>query len=72
MLNQSTPGAPMVRLDELEAHFRTRVAHVLRIPYDAQIAAGSAITYSALQPETRQAARELAAIVVEGLRAQAA
>ncbi|GAA4487328.1 MinD/ParA family ATP-binding protein [Microbacterium panaciterrae] len=72
VLNQSTPGTPMVRLDELEAHFRTRVAHVLRIPYDSQIAAGSAITYSALQPETRRAARELAAVVVEGLRAQAA
>ncbi|WP_295012799.1 MinD/ParA family protein [uncultured Microbacterium sp.] len=72
VLNQSSPGAPMVRLDELEAHFRTRVAHVLRIPYDAQIAAGSAITYSALQPETRHAARELAAIVVEGLRERAA
>jgi MinD-like ATPase involved in chromosome partitioning or flagellar assembly len=72
VLNQSTPGSPMVRLDELEAHFRTRVAHVLRIPYDARIAAGSAITFAALQPETRQAARELAAIVVEGLRAQAA
>ena len=72
VLNQSTPGAPMVRLSELEAHFRTRVAHVLRIPYDASIAAGSAISFSALQPETRQAARELAAVVVEGLRAQAA
>ncbi|MGN7858987.1 nucleotide-binding protein [Microbacterium sp. 22303] len=72
VLNQSTPGTPMVRLGELEAHFRTRVAHVLRLPYDARIAAGSAITFAALQPETRQAARELAAIVVEGLRAQAA
>ncbi len=72
VLNQSTPGAPMVRLDELEAHFRSRVAQVLRLPYDARIAAGSAITFAALQPETRQAARELAAIVVEGLRAQAA
>lgn len=72
VLNQSTPGAPMVRLSELEAHFRTRVAHVLRIPYDVSIAAGSAISFSALQPETRQAARELAAVVVEGLRAQAA
>lgn len=72
VLNQSTPGTPMVRLSELEAHFRTRVAHVLRIPYDARIAAGSAITFAALQPETRQAARELAAIVVEGLREQAA
>ncbi len=72
VLNQSTPGSPMVRLGELEAHFRTRVAHVVRIPYDARIAAGSAITFAALQPETRQAARELAAIVVEGLREQAA
>ena len=72
VLNQSTPGSPMVRLGELEAHFRTRVARVLRIPYDPQIAAGSAITFAGLQPETRQAARELAAIVVEGLRARAA
>ncbi|MBS1675162.1 MAG: MinD/ParA family protein, partial [Actinobacteria bacterium] len=72
VLNQSTPGAPMVRLGELEAHFRTRVGSVLRIPYDPQIAAGSAITFSALQPETRRAARELAATVVEGLRAQVA
>ncbi|SFR31739.1 MinD-like ATPase involved in chromosome partitioning or flagellar assembly [Microbacterium azadirachtae] len=72
VLNQSTPGSPMVRLSELEAHFRTRVAHVLRIPYDPRIAAGSAISFAALQPETRQAARELAAVVVEGLRAQAA
>ena len=72
VLNQSSPGSPMVRLSELEAHFRTRVAHVLRVPYDARIAAGSAISFAALQPETRQAARELAAVVVEGLRAQAA
>lgn len=72
VLNQSTPGSPMVRLSELEAHFRTRVAHVLRLPYDARIAAGSAISFAELQPETRQAARELAAVVVEGLRAQAA
>ena len=45
---------------------------MLRVPYDARIAAGSAISFAALQPETRQAARELAAVVVEGLRAQAA
>ena len=64
VLNQSTPGSPMVRLSELEAHFRTRVAHVLRIPYDPHIATGSAISFAALQPETRQAARELAAVVV--------
>lgn len=72
VLNQSTPGAPLVRLDELEAHFGTRVRHVLRMPYDAQIASGSAITFANLQPETRVAARQLAALVVENLRARAA
>ena len=35
------------------------------------IAAGSAINFRDLRPETRQAARELAASVVEGLRALA-
>ena len=45
---------------------------VLRMPYDPHIAAGSAISFRDLQTETRAAARELAAIVVEGLRAQAA
>ncbi|MGM1016627.1 MAG: MinD/ParA family protein [Actinomycetota bacterium] len=69
VLNQSTPGAPLVRLNELEAHFATRARHVVRMPYDAQIAGGGAIVFANLQPETRQAARELAALLVEGLRA---
>lgn len=68
VLNQSTPGAPLVRLDELEAHFGTRVRAVVRLPYDPALATGSAITYAELKPETRLAARELAARVVEGLR----
>ncbi|MFS0733293.1 AAA family ATPase [Microbacterium sp. 1P10UB] len=69
VLNSGRPGAPMVRPDELEAHFRTRVRAVVRVPYDPLIAAGSAITFRDLQPETRLAARQLAAAVVEGLRA---
>ena len=68
VLNNARPGAPLVRPDELAAHFRTRVRSVVRVPYDPHIAAGSAITFHDLQPETRQAARELAAAVVEGLR----
>ncbi|WP_353477552.1 MinD/ParA family protein [Microbacterium sp. zg-YB36] len=68
VLNASRPGAPLVRADELEAHFKTRVRAVVRMPYDPLIAAGSAISFRELQPATRQAARELAAIVVEGLR----
>jgi MinD-like ATPase involved in chromosome partitioning or flagellar assembly len=72
VLNQSTPGAPLVRLSELEAHFSTRAEHVLRIPYDAQIAGGGAIDFASLQPATRQAAREVAATLIEGLRAKGA
>jgi MinD-like ATPase involved in chromosome partitioning or flagellar assembly len=72
VLNNSRPGAPLVREDELEAHFATRVRAVVRMPYDSLIATGSAITFRELHPTTRQAARELAATVVEGLRGMAA
>ncbi|WP_460794856.1 nucleotide-binding protein [Microbacterium sp. GXF0217] len=72
VLNQSTPGSPLVRLNELESHFGTRARHVVRMPYDPQIAGGGPIVYTSLQRETRQAARELAALVVEDLRASAA
>ncbi len=71
VLNNSRPGTPLVQLDELEAHFRTRVRAVVRMPYDAHIGAGSAIVFRDLHPATREAARDLAATVVEGLRALA-
>ena len=71
VLNNSRPGLPLVQLDELETHFRTRVRAVVRMPYDPHIAAGSAITFRDLRPETRLAARDLAASVVEGLRSLA-
>ena len=71
VLNQARPGSPVVRPDELEAHFRTRVRDVVRIPYDPMIGAGSTISYRELQPATRAAARELAAKVIEGLRSLA-
>ena len=69
VLNTARPGTPLVQLTELEGHFRTRVRAVVRIPYDPHIAAGSAIAFRDLQPATRLAARELAATLVEGLRA---
>ncbi|WP_232711200.1 MULTISPECIES: MinD/ParA family protein [unclassified Microbacterium] len=68
VLNMSSPGTSPVRQDELEAHFRTRVRDVLRMPYDPQLATGGAIVFRDLQPATRAAARELAAKVVEGLQ----
>ncbi|MEO2132993.1 MinD/ParA family protein [Microbacterium sp.] len=72
VLNTARPGAALVRAGELQSHFQTRVGHVVRVPYDAHIASGSAIVFRDLQPETREAARELAAIVVESLRQRVA
>ncbi|UCR90486.1 MinD/ParA family protein [Mycetocola spongiae] len=69
VLNATSHGTKVVRLDEIERHFATRVRAVVRVPFDPQLAAGSAIAFEHLQPETRLAARKLAALVVEGLPA---
>ena len=66
-LNTATQGTNLVKLEEIEDHFRSRVRAIVRIPYDPQLAAGSVISYRDLQPLTRNAARELAALVVDGL-----
>ena len=66
-LNTATQGTMLVKLDEIENHFRSRVREVVRIPYDSQIAAGSVITWSKLNKITRDAAEMLAAFVVEGM-----
>jgi MinD-like ATPase involved in chromosome partitioning or flagellar assembly len=66
-LNTATQGTNLVKLDEIESHFRSRVRDVVRIPYDPQLAAGSVVSYKDLKPLTKQSARTLAALVVEGL-----
>jgi len=66
-LNTSTQGTNLVKIEEIEAHFRSRVREVVRIPYDPVLATGSVIRYRELAPITRNAARELAAIVIDGL-----
>ncbi|WP_345750629.1 MinD/ParA family ATP-binding protein [Microbacterium rhizophilus] len=68
VLNQQSEGTPMVRLNELEVHFGSRVRAVVHLPYDRALATGAAIVYRDLQPQTRDAARDLAARVVDGLR----
>jgi MinD-like ATPase involved in chromosome partitioning or flagellar assembly len=68
VLNNARPGSPLVLPNELEAHFRSRVRAVVRMPYDPHIGAGTAISFRELQPATREAARELAATIIEGLR----
>ena len=66
-LNTATQATQLVKLDEIEQHFRTRVRSVVRIPYDKALAAGSVIKFSALSKNTQEAARELAALVIDAL-----
>ena len=66
-LNTATYGTQLVKIDEIESHFKTRVRAVVRVPYDPMLAAGAQIQFDKLHPATRQAARDLAALVVDGL-----
>lgn len=66
-INLATQGTHLVKVDEIEAHFQSRVREIVRIPYDPQLAAGSVVNWEELRPVTQHAARELAALVVEGL-----
>jgi MinD-like ATPase involved in chromosome partitioning or flagellar assembly len=69
-LNTATQGTNLVKLEEIEAHFRSRVREIVRIPYDPQLAAGSVIDYEELRELTKTSARELAALVIDGLPAR--
>jgi MinD-like ATPase involved in chromosome partitioning or flagellar assembly len=66
-INTATQGTNLVKLDEIERHFRSRVREVVRIPYDQELAAGSVVRYHHLKPFTRDSARHLAALVMDGL-----
>ncbi len=68
-INTATHGTNLVKLDEIESHFRSRVRDIVRIPYDPVLAAGSVVPYQHLRAITKEAARQLAALVVEGLPA---
>ena len=69
-LNTATQGTNLVKLEEIEAHFKSRVREIVRIPYDPQLAAGSVINYRDIKPLTKASARELAALVADGLPAR--
>jgi MinD-like ATPase involved in chromosome partitioning or flagellar assembly len=66
-INTATHGTNLVKLDEIDAHFSSRVRAVVRMPYDPELAAGSVVRWQNLQPFTRASARELAALVMDGL-----
>ena len=66
-INTATHGTSLVKLDEIESHFASRVRDIVRIPYDPQLAAGSVVDYKNLKQTTKDAARTLAALVADGL-----
>lgn len=69
-INTATPGTRYESLDAIEAHFQARVREVVRIPFDEELVAPGPARYGALRPDTREAARDLAAKVVDGLAAE--
>lgn len=69
-INTATQGTNLVKIDEIEAHFQSRVRDIVRIPYDPMLATGSVIDFDRLLPATQDAARTLAALVIEGLPAR--
>lgn len=66
-INTATQGTNIVNLKEIENHFRSRVRAIVRMPYDPMLAAGSVVDWDRLKPHTREAARELAALVMDGI-----
>jgi MinD-like ATPase involved in chromosome partitioning or flagellar assembly len=69
-LNTATQATQLVKLDEIEAHFKSRVRAVVRIPYDPALAAGSVIKFADLKRGTQEAARELAGLVIDSMQGQ--
>ncbi|MBH0115331.1 MinD/ParA family protein [Salinibacterium sp. NG253] len=68
-INTATQGTNLVKLEEIEAHFKSRVREIVRVPYDPSLATGSVVHYRDLNRLTKAAARELAAVVMDGLPA---
>ncbi len=66
-INTATTGTVFDALPQIEAHFQSRVRDVVRIPYDEELAAGTPVRFGALRPYTRDSARDLAALVMDGV-----
>ena len=66
-LTTATQGTQLVKLAGIEAHFRTRVRDVVRLPSAPELAAGSVVRWNDLKPFTRESARMLAGLVGDGL-----
>ncbi|MEO5921668.1 MAG: MinD/ParA family protein, partial [Pseudolysinimonas sp.] len=71
VINTATIGTVFDDLPQIEAHFLSRVRDVVRVPYDEELAAGTPVRFGALRPFTRDSARDLAALVMDGVTATA-
>lgn len=67
-INTATQGTNLVKIGEIEEHFRSRVRETVRIPYDPVLATGAYIDFKKLKPETQEAARHIASLVIDGLK----
>lgn len=61
-------GRGLVELDRVEAHFRARCRHVVRIPWDPHLEAGAESAVEQIKPATRGAYLELTASVADGFQ----
>lgn len=64
-LNATAKGKPTVNVDDAETKFRERVADVIRIPYDQQLAKGVEIEFPMLRKKTRKALMSLAGAIAQ-------
>jgi MinD-like ATPase involved in chromosome partitioning or flagellar assembly len=69
-INTATTGTVFDDLDQIEAHFQSRVRDVVRIPYDEELVAGTPVRFGAVRPYTRESARDLAALVMDAVTAE--
>ena len=69
VINLSSGNGTQVDVSQIEQHFRSRVNTVVRIPYDRHLAEGSRVNLAKLNPATRRAVTDLAALVVDQLGA---
>jgi hypothetical protein len=63
LLSLPTPR-PSPMMDDIARHFATRTRAVVVVPYDPSLEAGASIEYGVLQPGTRQAWLEAAAVML--------
>jgi len=66
-LNTATHGTNLVRIEEIEQHFSSRVRDIVRVPYDPMLATGATIRFQSRVQVRRLASLSIARRVVESV-----